>query len=52
MHRFLLLMGAAGTAAAHGGHGPAGAHLHASDVFGFVLVVALVGAWLVLRGRR
>jgi hypothetical protein len=32
------------TAHAHGGHGAAGTHLHATDVFG-LLALALAGAW-------
>jgi hypothetical protein len=53
MHRFVLLMTLVSAAVAHDGHGAApGAHLHASDLFGLVLIVALVGGWLLLRGRR
>jgi hypothetical protein len=53
MHRFMLLMACAGSAAAHDGRGAASAaHLHASDLFGLVLIAAAVGGWCLLRGRR
>jgi hypothetical protein len=53
MHRLLLGLVLSGTAAAHDGHGAAsGLHLHASDLFGLVLVAALIGGWCLLRGRR
>ncbi len=42
---------AASAARAHDGHGAAGAHWHATDAWGFVLVGALVAAALWL-GRR
>ena len=52
MQRFIPLAGLAGLPAlAHDGHGLAGGHWHASDAFGFVVLVAAVGAawWF---GRR
>jgi hypothetical protein len=49
----LALAAASATTWAHDGHGVAGTHLHASDVFG-LLVLALAGAWWLNRrgGRR
>jgi hypothetical protein len=42
----LAALAAPGLALAHDGHGLAGTHWHASDVWGFVLIAALVGlAW-------
>jgi hypothetical protein len=53
MHRFVfLLSGAAGSASAHDGHGPIGAHLHASDAFGLVVLAVAIAAGLWWRGRR
>jgi hypothetical protein len=53
MHRFVLLMSVSGAALAHEGHGAAPVmHLHASDLFGLVLIAALAGGWWLLRGRR
>ena len=42
----------AGAAAAHEGHGLAGAHWHASDTWGFIVVAALaaLAIWL-SRGK-
>jgi len=56
-HRSLLLRAtgalgllAAAPAVAHDGHGLAGAHWHASDTFGLLLVGALaVAAWWLSR---
>jgi hypothetical protein len=44
------LAGSATLALAHGGHGAEGAHWHATDVWGFVLLGAAVA--LVLWSRR
>jgi hypothetical protein len=53
MHRFVLWMSFAGAAAAHDGHGATpGTHVHASDLFGLVLIAAMVGGWYLLRGRK
>jgi hypothetical protein len=49
----LLLAGLAGAtpwAVAHGGHGLPGSHWHASDAWGFVLIVAVLA--LALWARR
>jgi len=43
-----LTLVAASVALAHDGHGAAGTHLHATDVFG-LLALALVGAWWLNR---
>ncbi len=49
----LALSLASGWAAAHDGHGLAGAHLHASDVFGLMLALGAAGAGLLWwRGRK
>ncbi len=37
---------------AHSGHGQAGSHWHATDLFGFLAGLALVGAVLWWRGRE
>ena len=37
---------------AHLGHGLDGAHWHATDVFGFIAGLAVVGAVLWWRGRK
>ena len=54
MHRFALLplLLVLGTASAHDGHGLSGAHLHASDAFGFLVLGVAVALGLWLRGRR
>ena len=43
----------AGTAFAHDGHGLAGTHLHATDVWGFVVVGGLAAAavWMARRDK-
>jgi hypothetical protein len=54
-HRLALAAGwlAALPAFAHEGHGAEGAHWHATDVFGFVLLAAVaVGLVAWWRGRR
>ncbi len=49
----LATLFASGWAAAHDGHGLAGAHLHASDLFGLLLTIGAAGAGLVWwRGRK
>ena len=42
---------AATLAHAHDGHGLAGAHWHASDAWGFVVIALLVGGVLWMRGK-
>jgi hypothetical protein len=42
----------AGLALAHDGHGFTGAHLHASDMFGFTMAALAIGALAVWRSRK
>ena len=44
----LVLAAASAATWAHDGHGAAGTHLHATDVFG-LLALALAGAWWLNR---
>ena len=46
-----LAMGPA-WALAHDGHGLAGTHLHASDVFGLFALALVAAWWIVRRGGR
>jgi hypothetical protein len=39
-------------ATAHDGHGWTGAHLHASDLFGFTLIALAIGGLAWWRGRK
>ncbi len=49
----LLAALATGAALAHDGHGLAGAHWHATDTLGLLLVAALAGtAWWISRGGK
>jgi hypothetical protein len=48
----LMTAAAAGTAAAHEGHGAIGAHGHPTEVWGFIVVALVFCAAIVwLRGR-
>ena len=47
-----VLLLASGWAAAHEGHGLAGAHWHASDLFGLALALAAGVGMVWWRGRR
>jgi len=47
-----MLAAASLTAHAHEGHGLAGAHWHATDVFGFLALLAVAGAVAWWRGRK
>ncbi len=42
----------ASAASAHDGHGAAGTHLHATDVFGLLALACGVAYWLHRRGGR
>ena len=44
MNKLLGLLAAPATAVAHDGHGFEGSHWHATDVWGFVGLLALIGA--------
>jgi hypothetical protein len=48
----LTTMLLAATAQAHEGHGLEGAHWHATDVFGFIAALAVVGGLVWWRGRK
>ena len=48
----LALLLASGWAAAHDGHGLAGAHWHASDLFGLALALAAGAGMVWWRGRK
>jgi hypothetical protein len=48
----LTLLAAAGAAQAHPGHGLEGAHWHASDALGYLLLAAIAGVSLWWAGRK
>ena len=49
---FLLISLATAAAHAHDGHGPSGAHWHATDVAGFVIAAVALAALAWWRGRK
>jgi len=52
-HLLIFLTALVGVAAhAHDGHGPSGAHWHATDVAGFVIAAVAVAALMWWRGRK
>ncbi|MCR5885773.1 hypothetical protein LRS03_24110 [Rhizobacter sp. J219] len=48
----LLSLALAAPAFAHDGHGAAGTHWHATDTWGFVVTLALVGAAVWFSRRK
>ena len=48
----LLMTSLAAVAHAHDGHGIGGAHWHATDAFGFIAALAVVGGLVWWRGRK
>jgi hypothetical protein len=48
----LALIAACTAASAHEGHGQHGSHWHASDVFGFALLIGLAALAVWWRGRK
>jgi len=54
MKPLLIIPAALGAWAAHAhdGHGPSGAHWHATDVAGFVMAIVAVAALAWWRGRK
>jgi hypothetical protein len=47
-----LILGFPLAALAHEGHGMEGPHWHATDIWGFVALLAVAGAALWWRGRK
>lgn len=55
MHKIVLMLGGVWTstlAVAHDGHGFAGTHLHASDLFGFTVLAVVFGGLVWWRDRQ